>query len=261
MRLLFSTALALLISLIFFGIIKFWGLSQRYTAYNHPLTTGQTSPLVFKVLGPENITEGLKKEIAVYLNIAVTQDKKLIIINKNYELEKQAHQNKLIKFNNKNYADLISENTKSAVLLESYKNQLKDKKIIFNMQDNPLQSSTVFSEVIKNLGFEKGENFIFVSPYDPPVKDLKTFQPTYLLGTSDPEILKIKSMESLYLIEAAQFRADVVIHPFMFYKQPFFTEKLIKNINDRHKKIIIGPDDESEMAAALKLNPFGIIIN
>lgn len=259
MRLLISTVIALVVSAVFFMIIKLWGASQPYIAYSHPLYETPGQPLVFQVLTPDNLTEGLKQTPAVYLNIAVTRDQKLIVIDRFFENEKQIEQNKTFKYNNKNFSDLTSDHPKSAVLLEQFKDQLQGKKIIFNMQDNPLQSTIVFANIMKILGMEDGHNFIFVSPYDPPAKDLKSFAPTYLFGSTEPEILKIKALESLRLIEAAQFRADIVIHPLTYYKQPFFTENLIQELKKRHKKFIVGPLQDDEVAAALALNPFGII--
>lgn len=261
MRLLFSTAIALSVSFVFFIMIKLWGNSQPYTEYHHPFLTPTSAPLVFKVLTPKNLTEGLKTEANVYLNIAMTVEQKLIIIDKDHEKEKQIEKKQTSKFQSRKLEEIADETPNSAVLLENYTKQLKDKKIIFNWQDNPLQGTTAFVNTMKNMGLESGNNFIFVSPYDPPAKDLKSQQPTYLYGTTDPEILRIKAMESLFLIEASTYRADVVIHPLTYYHQPFFTETLIKNLEKRHKKFIIGPLADNELATALELKPFGVIVN
>ena len=128
------------------------------------------------------------------------------------------------------------------------------------MQDNPLQGTTVFVDTMKAIGLDAGTNFLFLSAFDPPSKDLKSMQATYIYGTSEPEILRIKALESIYLIEASTFRADVVVHALTFYKQPFFTETLLTELKRRHKKFIIGPLVEGEMDAALALKPFGIIV-
>jgi hypothetical protein len=243
-------------------MIKIWGASQPYSAYNHPFLVQTTSaPFTFKILTPLNLDEGLKTQKNIYLYIAMTVEQKLIIIDKNYENEKQIQKKQTAKFHSRTLKELSDGTNQSAVLLENYKDLLKDKKIIFDMQDNPLQGTTAFVNTMKNLGLESGDNFIFISAFDPPSKDLKTQQPTYLYGSSAPEILRIKAMESLYLIEAATFRADIIIHPLTYYKQPFFTETLMTQLEKRHKKFIIGPITEEESPAALALKPFGIIIN
>lgn len=260
-RLVMATLISVTVALIFFLMIKMWGGSQPFIDYKHPFYTQVTEPLIFKVLTPENIREELKKERNIYLNVAMTFDKRLIVIDRHYEKEKQIKENSTYKFQSKNFEELITADPQSPVLLEAYRDQLKDKKIIFNIQDTPLQITPVFIDTMKKLNLDSGNNFIFISAYEAPAKDLKEIQPTYLFGSSDPEILKIKAMESLYLIEAATFRADFVIHPLTYYKQPFFTETLIHDLERRHKRFIIGPLQDGEMDEALKLKPFGIIVN
>ncbi len=267
MRLIIATIIALTVSFAFFVMIKIWGTSQPYSEYSHPFFTraangthqGSTDPLVFKILTPENLTEGLKTSENIYLNIAITSDLKLIIIDKDYEAQKQLDKKSTAKLHSRLFTDVADGTPKAAVLVENYKDQLKVKKIIFNMQDNPLQGTTVFVDNMKKIGLDSGSNFLFVSAFDPPAKDLKSQQATYIYGTTDPEILRIKALESMYLIEAASFRADVVIHPLTYFKQPFFTETLVNELKRRHKKFIIGPLVDGEMNDALALKPFGVI--
>ena len=260
MRLLIATIIALSVSSAFFVMIKIWGKSQPYGEYSHafftPTLYTSQETLVFKILTPQNLTMGLSAEKNIYLNIAITSDLKLIIIDKDYEAQKQFDKKVTAKLHSRLYTE-IADGTS----VENYKLQLKDKKIIFNMQDNPLQGTTVFVDTMKLIGLESGENFLFISAFDPPSKDLKSQQATYIYGTSDPEILRIKALESISIIEAATFRADVVIHPMTFFKQPFFTETLIKELKRRHKKFIIGPLADGEMKDALALKPFGVIAN
>ncbi|MBC7458630.1 MAG: hypothetical protein H7235_10145 [Bdellovibrionaceae bacterium] len=268
MRLLIATIIALTVSLAFFVMVKIWGSSQPYGEYSHPYftpatqqtTQGSTDALVFKILTPQSLTEGLKTEKNIYLNIAITSDLKLIIIDKDYEAEKQFVKKVTAKLHSRLFSDITDGTPNAAVLVENYKNQLKDKKIIFNMQDNPLQGTTVFVDTMKLIGLDAGNNFLFISAFDPPSKDLKSQQATYIYGTSDPEILRIKALESLYLIEASTFRADVVIHPLTYFKQPFFTEVLLNELKRRHKRFIIGPLIDGEMNHALALKPFGVIV-
>ncbi len=267
MRLVIATLIALSVSFGFFVMIKIWGSSQPYGEYRHPFFTsffnGATpetaEPIIFKTLNPKDLTEGLKTQKNIYLNIAISSDLKLIILDKDYEAQKQFDKNVTAKLHSREFKDIADGTPNSAVLVENYKDQLKDKKIIFNMMDNPLQGTTVFINTMEAIGMDAGNNFLFISAFDPPSKDLKSMQATYIYGTSDPEILRIKALESIYMIEAATFRADVLIHPLTFYKQPFFTEVLLKELQRRHKKFIIGPLVEGEMNAALALKPFGVI--
>jgi hypothetical protein len=167
----------------------------------------------------------------------------------------------LVKSGNNNIrGKLYSEVENDVLPLDKFKEQLQQRKIIFNIVENAIAGHLIFTDEIKKLSLEKGENFIITTPYETMAKSIKDLQPTFLFGTSQPENLKLKAMESLYLVEAANIRADIVIYPLKYYKQTFFTDTLIADIKRRHKKFIVGPVKLSEVEEAKKLNPFAIII-
>ena len=108
---------------------------------------------------------------------------------------------------------------------------------------------------------EKGENFIITSSFEAPLKALKEIAPALVYGSTQPEILKIVAMQSMYLLEATTLRADVIIHPLKIRNQHFFNEEIMTEMTRRHKKIIVGPLYEGELAEALLLKPYGVIVN
>ena len=251
MRIIFATFIALFVCISGFFIFKFWGLSQPYIAYKHPLLDGAANTKYFKKIDSSDITkipELIGQYENLYIDISSTVDGRLVIVKKD----------PVFKYHNKEYKQIQDR----AVDITVFSDVLKNKIIILNMIENPVNGSKVFLETMKTLGFEKGENFIFTSPYDPPLKIMKEDMPIYLLGTSEPENLKLKAMESLNLIEAANIRSDFVIYPLDYYHRPFFTETLITEIKRRFRYFIIGPvHDENEKSEAEKLKPFGIILN
>lgn len=275
MRILFSTAIAVFVSFIFFLIIKLWGQSQTHVIYKHPFfPPAQTTPLKFKVLNPvtlqqQNLEETLNSFDGYYFNLAMTEDQQLILINSKYNSEGQIENLPYYKYQSKKLIELQSNKPEDPILFSkvylniqnTLKDKIKEKKYIFNLIDNPLQMVTVFSSTIKELGLQSGDQFLVVASYEPPMKMLKEDQPTYLFGSTEPEILKIKSMEGMHLIEAAQLRADVIIHPLKYYKQDFFTPDLVNEMRRRYKKIIIGPNSKSDLPVIEKLNPDGYIID
>jgi hypothetical protein len=179
----------------------------------------------------------------------VTGDQKLIVPKRAWKQEE-----KPIRYSK------LEEIKQDVLVLEDYKDLLRSKKIIFNIIENSAAVHENFVHNMKELGLEKGENFIVFSPYEAPIKSLKELAPAYLYGTTQPEILKILAMNSMYLIEAANIRADFIIHPLQIRKQTFFVDSLVQEFKRRNKKIIVGPIQAAEKEEAVKLNPYGLII-
>lgn len=197
----------------------------------------------------ENVEKNLKEKEFLFLDVVVTGDQKLVVPKRAWN---QAE--KPIRYST------LNELKDGVLILQDHKEILHQKKIIFNIAENSAAVHENFVHNMKELGLEKGENFIVLSPYEAPIKSLKELAPAYLYGTTQPEILKILAMSSMYLIEAANIRADLIIHPLQIRKQTFFTEDLLKEISRRQKRIIVGPITAAEKDEAVKLNPYGLII-
>jgi hypothetical protein len=254
MRLILTTLGTFLICFIIFWTIKFWGRSRPYEDYRHPMyassTAANAEPLRFIKPSFENLEAVIETEPNVYLDVFSTQDGRLVIAKKLWD-------SKLKPLRYANYDDVKND----VILVSSLKEKLATKKIIFNIVENAQAGHIIFFEEIKKAGLEKGENFIVTSPYEAMGKSLKDIAPTYLYGSTQPEILKVMAMRSMHLIEALTLRADIVIHPLLIRNQKFYDDELVEELNRRHKRIIIGPIDEKDVPEALSLKPFGIIVN
>lgn len=230
--------------------VKFWGQSLSYTEYKHEMLSPREVPLEFKKPNYGQLLEALETAECIYLDVTVTFDQKLVIPKRKWlATEKPV---RLFKY----------EEIKNDVLLVvDLKEQLRKKKIIFNLVENAQAIHETFIFDLKKMGMEKGENFIVTSSFEAPIKALKELAPALVYGSTQPEILKIVAMQSMYLLEATSLRADVIIHPLKIRNQLFFNNEIVSELKRRHKKIIVGPISAEERAEALKLAPFGIIIS
>ncbi len=248
-RILIVTVFTLLLSLVCFWIVKLWGQSQSYPDYAHPLFTNQQTPIIFIKPSFENLKATLDGTENIYLDLASTLDQKVVIPTRAWALNEKT-------LRNQNY-DAVKDDV---LLLNDYKDKLKNRKIIFNLTENAQAGHGIFYFAVEEMGMGKGENFIVTSPYEALIKALKEQQPALVYGTTTPEILKILAMNSMYLPEAVNIRADVIIHPLEIRKQPFYTEELLKEFTRRRKRIIVGPITADEKEKAVSLNPYGLII-
>ena len=252
MRLLFSTVIALTFSVCLFAIVKMWGQSQVFIDYPHPFLVAEKRPVVFTAPKNnwtlENLTNLANNNL--YLNFAVTQDGIGVILR-----------HPIPQVRTKLYAE-IKNDTYTA---DQIKAVLQNRKIIFNVLENPIGGPEYFIEFIEKIGFNITRNFMVQSPFEVPMKFLKEKQPTYLFGTTQPEILRIKALESIWLLEATTFRADLVVHPELYYKHEFFTDKLRSELQRRFRRFIVGPVPSENLDTAknqwTSKNAFALIVN
>lgn len=243
------TFFALLISFVCFLTIKYWGQSLAYTEYKHPMLEQEEKPILFSKPSFEHLDQALAGTENLYLDISVTFDQKLVIPRRKWQSTERPV--RLLDY---------EEVKNDVILLADVSEQLKSRKLIFNLIENAHAVHEVFMHNLKQMGLEKGDNFIVTSPYEAPMKALKEIAPALVYATTQPEILKIVAMQSMYLIEAVSFRADVILQPLKIRQHDFFNEELLAEMKRRKKKILVGPIEPDQIQSALQLEPLGIII-
>lgn len=232
-----------------FWMVKFWGRSQLFIEYHHPMLTNVETPVLFYKPKAQDVEAALKSDQNLFLDVANTLDQKMVIITSPDHLQGKQIRNE--KYDNiKDYV----------LLLSNYAPNLKKKKIIFNLFENAIAGHEIFINFLNEVDLQKGENFIVTSPFEAIAKSIKEKSPALLFGTTQPEILKIVAMDSMFLIEAANIRADFIIHPLKIRNQNFFNQSILAEIHRRHKNIIIGPETENHLEEANRLKPYGIIL-
>lgn len=230
--------------------VKFWGKGQSYTAYNHTMLQSQENIIEFIKPNYEHLEEIIESDKNIYLDVSVTFDQKLVFAKRKWlNTEKPIH---LLTYD---------EIKNDVILITDVKNQLKNKKIIFNLNENAQAIHQTFMYGLQQIGLENGENFIVTSQFEAPLKALKEIAPALVYGSTQPEILKIVAMQSMYLLEATTLRADVIIHPLKIHKHNFFNDEILGEMRRRHKKIIVGPINSEEINEAQQLHPFAVILN
>jgi hypothetical protein len=251
MRLFLTIFLSLAISATLFFIVKFWGMSQHYVAYQHPIYQTATAPLIFSVASPSNYAHLIKSRQPFFINLAITADQQLIL----------HFSNALTNYRTKTFSEISTcLEAKECLRFLDEVSHLKNQVIILNLTENPMSGPDIIAQEFAKAQFSTGETFIFSGPYEAPLKELKIRNPTWLFGSTKPEILRMKAMESLWLTEAATYRADVVIHSLKLYDREFFTTNLLADIQRRFKKIIVGPVKIKDLPEAKSLQPFAIIV-
>lgn len=248
MRLIFSTLIALFVTAVMFFMIKIWGQSQPVTTYDHPFlnqlqnsqSTGQ--PTQFQLAKPY---QDISPNEPHFLNIGITRDNQWVLTPSPEFLV---------------HAKTWEQIKDHAQKLEDVLAKIKNKSLILNLVDNPADYETSFLELLTKHDLAEGKTLIFTSPYEVPLKNMKEKNPTWLLGSSQPEVLKLKTMEGLFLIEATTLRADIVIEPLKINHQQIFTPDVVDELKRRRKQFIVGPVSKEDLPKALELKPLAVIV-
>ncbi|MBO9668465.1 MAG: hypothetical protein J7501_16830, partial [Bdellovibrio sp.] len=89
------------------------------------------------------------------------------------------------------------------------------------------------------------------------VKDLK---PEWIYGTGTPDLMRLMSFDSLWVLPATQFKGDVFVAPFKILNRPAFNDDVIAEMRRRKKRVFLGPiKTEEEFNRARAYNADGYI--
>ena len=94
-----------------------------------------------------------------------------------------------------------------------------------------------FIKFIEKYKLEK--KLILTSPYPQVLELIKKEKPLMVYALSLTQFTQLTLLTSLFLESIAPIKADVIIAPLKIRNTPFLTPRLVKELNRRHKKIIL----------------------
>ncbi|MNS99430.1 hypothetical protein D3C72_1338320 [compost metagenome] len=152
----------------------------------------------------------------------------------------------------------INEFYKTTPALKEIYEKFKDTRFVLNVIDNVSEVHTTVVAAIEGLNpdartFLQSDALIIITS----IKELK---PMWVYGTSYPDIMRLLSFDSLYILPSTQFKGDVFVAPFKVLKRPAFNDDIIAEMRRREKKVFLGPiENEEEYNKAKSLNADALI--
>ena len=146
----------------------------------------------------------------------------------------------------------------SEVLLEDFLAAFPNQKFILNIQDN---ATDVHKSLVQTVKQSKADDrVLFQSDIELVLQSIKEIQPLGIFGTSQSDLMRLLSFDSIGLLPASPFYGDVFIAPFKVLKRPAFNENILLEMQRRLKPIILGPlKNTQELVDARSLKPDGYI--
>jgi glycerophosphoryl diester phosphodiesterase len=271
MRFIFVTLGTVFLILALITMARIWGLGQTYPPYEHAFFATQ-GPLVIvqaDTISAIDETLKIKPDAVIWLDVRISKDQVPFILpasedirflKNREELQAKSPQTPIFiggKLSEYPF-EQINEFFKTTPSLKEIYEKYKGTRFVLNVIDNVADVHTLVVAAVE--GQKPDERTFVQSDALVVITAIKELKPMWIFGTSYPDIMRLLSFESLYLLPATQFKGDVFVSPFKVMKRPAISDGVIEEMRRRNKRIILGPvDTEEEFKKASDLKVDGYI--
>lgn len=271
MRIILITIASLIVVAVLVFMARIWGLGQKHSIYEHAFFNSQTPLIIVKVNTLEDANETLKQreDAVLWVDVRFSREKVAFALPSQRDREfldwKRQEQEKnptvpiMIGARLAEYPwEQINEFYKSTPTLKEFYVQFPKTRFILNIIDNVSEAHTTLVDTVKDHSpnsrtFIQSEILVVMTS----IKELK---PEWVYGTSTPDLMRLMSFDSMYILPTTQFKGDVFVSPFTILKRPAFNDDIIGEMRRRNKRVFLGPiQNETQFAEASRLKADGLI--
>lgn len=262
LRLLFISLTSILWSVMIIFFLRFLGSQQTYRPLKHDLINFDTlqsdspqtfysiieAPLpsidVYRKIVPQLIHTPQKSEL-LKIDIYPTRKGEWVILSKKqFKVEKFGLKRVRLKSIEEIHADMIDP-TYEVIPLENFLKTFPKLRLaveVHAQHDAPLEKISALFEQ-----YNYDENLLILSQYEGTLRELKKTNPRWLYGSSSANLVKLNLMASLFLETLITMDFDVFVIDYDQQKPPVLNKRLIKEINQRFKKVFVQNKSFSEL--------------
>jgi|GEM_PF-1117054 len=253
-------------SVVVLGILiimaRIWGLGQNYALYEHAFFNGPTPLLIAKADTLDAAKEilKLKPDAVIWLDVRFSRETIPFVLPpkkdnafldmKKAEQEKNPQTPIFMGAKISEYPwEQINEFYKNTPALKEYYEQFPQTRFILNVIDNVADAHNTLVDAIKD--YKPDTRTLVQSDALVIMTSVKELKPEWVYGTSVPDLMRLLTFDSLYILPSTQFKGDVFISPFTLMKRPAFNDDIIAEMRRRKKRIFLGPiENEAQLAEA-----------
>lgn len=257
------TAAVLALFLSAWGILRFYGLSQAYQVYDHPLMT-KNKPWILAWGG--ELEDGPSHSLKA-LRGAAQQDGVILAINLQMNAEKHFFAIPMgLNLGSKKIVDLSDAEIKSLDLgegeaplpLESILEEFKQTPILIWVSDNIENIDLRLEPIFKK--YPSRQNLMIHSEFDNVVKSIKKLIPDLLYGTGVGQRVRVLMLGSMGLEPVATIDGDFLVTPLKERGVSAVSVAMKEELMRRQKIFILGPlNDISANNQALSFGATGYL--
>jgi glycerophosphoryl diester phosphodiesterase len=231
---------------------RIWGLGQNYKLYEHDFFKGNTPLVIMKADTLPDIEAAvkLKPDVVIWLDVRMSSDKNIFVLDPLKDAQflsaKKVEQEPILKGSKlSDYGwEQINEYYKDTPALKEIYDHFPQTRFVLNVVDNVMDVHTTMIAAINDSHPDK--RTLIQSDALVLVDNIKELKPVWVYGTSLPDLMRLMSLDSLYVLPATEFKGDVFVAPFKVMNRPAFNEDIINEMKRRHKRIFLGPVQSKE---------------
>jgi hypothetical protein len=271
MRIFLITVFTLIATGVLILTARIWGLGQSYALFEHSFLKGNNPIFIAKVNDLSKAAEvlALSPQIVLWLDVRFSRDKVAFILPKNRDVEflsnkrqeQESNPSKPIMISGKlseyPFEDIKSFYKDLATVAEFY-SRYETSRFVLNIVDNVSDAHIALTDTLAKSN--PNERTLIQSEALILMTSIKELKPQWVYGTSIPDLVRLLTFDSMYILPTTQFKGDVFVAPFKVANRRAFNEDIILEMRRRNKKIFLGPiEDENQLAEARRLKADGYI--
>ncbi|WP_413559349.1 hypothetical protein [Bdellovibrio sp. HCB209] len=272
MRVLVATIASLMLVGFIILMARIWGLGQTFQEYKTPFFDGQTPYVSVKTHTLAKMAEAIdaRPDVIIWADVRISANRIPFILPPSRDVEflnakmeeQKANPTAQIMAGSKlsNYSwEQINEFYKSTPALKELYEKFPKTRFILNVVDNVTDADAIVANAIQD--YKPNDRTLIQSDTTLITSAIKSLQPTWLYGTGKPDLMRLMSMDSLWILPSTQFKGDVFVAPFKMMNRPAFNDDVIAEMRRRHKKIFLVVENEEEFKRAMEIKADGLIAN
>lgn len=271
MRIIIISILSLLALAVLITMARIWGLSQPHALYEHTYFSGPTPLVIVQVTTLEEAREALrlKSDAILWLDVRFSQERVPFILSPDRDaaflkMKKEAQDQNpqtpiFIGARLSDYPwEEINEFYKTTPALKEFYEEFPQTRFVLNLVDNVADAHLKLVEAIEK--HKPNQRTLIQSEALVLMTSIKELKPEWVYGTSTPDIMRLLTLDSMYVLPATIFKGDVFIAPFTIKNRAAFNDDIISEMQRRQKRIFLGPiQSEAQFHKAQSLNVTGLI--
>ena len=259
------TAAVLILFLCTWIMLRFYGISQVYQTYDHPLMKKE-KPWILAwggelEDGPSHSREALQSAakqdgVILAINLQINAEKHFFAIPQDFKIK-----NEIVNINNLSDSETLSLDLgdgKSPLSLEQFFDEFGNSPLLIWVRDNNENIDLRLEPIFKK--YKSHAQLIVHSEFDNVVNSIKKLIPDLLYGTGVGQRVRLLMLVSIGLESIATVDGDLLIAPLHEGKISAISVELKEEIIRRQKIFILGPlNDISANNQALSFGATGYL--
>lgn len=239
-------------SLVMIGVliltVRFWGLGKTHMQFESAFFNQHVSAEEFQVLIPWEQGFFLEQNPNWILWVDVYRGDEEVLLAKPWIERDRPNR------------DLDQKSSPTRPALSELLQQFPQARFVLNITDNKERIHIQLQTMIE--GLKATERVLITSDFSVITEATKALLPRAIYGSAPQDVIRLKALESLWVLPAATLDSDVLISSLQRNKIDLISLEIVKEMKRRNRKVFLGPlTNKDEVAKAKALRVDGLFVS